>query len=45
MKTGEKLLLKVYLNDPATYEIIYAGNVDLNAKPPTNGWKRIEDIR
>jgi hypothetical protein len=45
MKIGDKVLLKIYIDDPSAYDIIYDDKVDLSINPPTNGWKEIQDIK
>ena len=42
---GDKLLLKIYIDDPTTYDIIYDVKFDQTKTPPLTGWKSIEDIK
>jgi hypothetical protein len=41
----DKLLLKIYRDDPRTYDIVYDVEFDQTKVPPSTGWKSIEDIR
>jgi len=45
MNLRDKVLLRIYLDDPSVYDIIYDHSKNLNSTPPVMGWKSIGEIK